>query len=178
MNADSVRDKVQAAVDSAYAGKTESVGPETMRQLEKAVMLQQLDLDWKEHLAALDYLRQGIGLRGYAQKNPKQEYKREAFEMFSAMLDSVKRETVTKLARIRIRSEEEIAQLEAQQRAARALKFQHADAPHLGGANPAPREAAPATAETFKRDQPKVGRNEQCPCGSGKKYKHCHGALS
>ncbi len=178
MNADSVREKVQAAVDSTYASKTESIGQETMRQLEKAVMLQQLDLDWKEHLAALDYLRQGIGLRGYAQKNPKQEYKREAFEMFAAMLDSVKRETVTKLARIRIRSEEEIAELEARQRAARALKFQHAEAPHLGGGAQREQEPAPATAETFKREQPKVGRNQPCPCGSGKKYKQCHGALS
>ena len=176
MNAGAVREKVHAAVESMYAAKTESIGPQTMRQLEKAVMLQQLDLDWKEHLAALDYLRQGIGLRGYAQKNPKQEYKREAFEMFAALLDSVKRETVIKLARIRIRSEEEIAELEARQRAARALKFQHADAPHLGGAEPQA-EAPPATAETFKREQPKVGRNQPCPCGSGKKYKHCHGAL-
>ncbi|MEM7611903.1 MAG: preprotein translocase subunit SecA [Pseudomonadota bacterium] len=180
MTADVVRTRVHEAVDAMYAGKIEQIGEQTMRQLEKAIMLQQLDLDWKEHLAALDYLRQGIGLRGYAQKNPKQEYKREAFEMFAALLDSVKRETITKLARIRIRSEEEIAAMEAQQRAERALKFQHAAAPNLaGGGQPAGKPAGtPAAAETFKREQPKVGRNQPCPCGSGKKYKHCHGALA
>ncbi|MFK8054170.1 MAG: preprotein translocase subunit SecA [Woeseiaceae bacterium] len=179
LNAEGIRERVTDLVDESYAEKTESVGEETMQQLEKAVMLQQLDLDWKEHLAALDYLRQGIGLRGYAQKNPKQEYKREAFEMFGAMLESVKRETVTKLARIRIRSEEEIAEMEAQRQAAERLKFQHASAPDLAAGNQPQRDSADAAAqETFKREQPKVGRNQPCPCGSGKKYKHCHGALS
>lgn len=178
LNANGVRERVAQAIEESYQIKEKNVGSETMRQLEKAVMLQQLDLDWKEHLAALDYLRQGIGLRGYAQKNPKQEYKREAFEMFGAMLESVKRETTTKLARIRIRSEEEIADMEAQRKAAQALKFQHASAPELGGDQPgAPTGREAAAQETFKRDQPKVGRNQPCPCGSGKKYKHCHGTL-
>ncbi|MEL6869356.1 MAG: preprotein translocase subunit SecA [Pseudomonadota bacterium] len=175
LNAEGVQQRVLEAVNGAYQQREESIGAETMRQVEKAVMLQQLDLDWKEHLAALDYLRQGIGLRGYAQKNPKQEYKREAFEMFAAMLDSVKRETVSKLARIRIRSDEEIAAMEAERRAAQALKFQHASAPEL--APGASEQTAPPSAETFKREQPKVGRNQPCPCGSGKKYKHCHGKL-
>ncbi|MEO0576933.1 MAG: preprotein translocase subunit SecA [Pseudomonadota bacterium] len=176
LNAEGVREKVGEAVESAYRHRVETVGVETMRQVEKAVMLQQLDLDWKEHLAALDYLRQGIGLRSYGQKNPKQEYKREAFEMFASMLDSVKRETVAKLLRIRIRSDEEIAAMEAERRAAQALKFQHASAPDLGPG--ASEQTTPASAETFKREQPKVGRNQPCPCGSGKKYKHCHGQLS
>ncbi|MEN7343156.1 MAG: SEC-C metal-binding domain-containing protein, partial [Pseudomonadota bacterium] len=175
LTSEGILEKVGEALRQAYLLKEKNIGSETMRQLEKAVMLQQLDLDWKEHLAALDYLRQGIGLRSYGQKNPKQEYKREAFEMFGSMLDSVKRETITKLARIRIRSEEEIAAMEEQRRAAEALKFQHADAPSLGGDAPAP--AQPQAAETFKREQPKVGRNQPCPCGSGKKYKHCHGSL-
>ncbi|MEL7296850.1 MAG: preprotein translocase subunit SecA [Pseudomonadota bacterium] len=182
MSAEGVLTEISGVIEKQYSEKRATIGDEIMRQLEKTVMLQQLDLDWKEHLAALDYLRQGIHLRGYAQKNPKQEYKREAFEMFGAMLESVKRETITKLARIRIRSEEEIAEMEAQRRAAEALKFRHAEAPTLGGNAPTgdapvPSSATP-TAETFKRGQPKVGRNQPCPCGSGKKYKHCHGALS
>ncbi|MEM9172448.1 MAG: preprotein translocase subunit SecA [Pseudomonadota bacterium] len=176
LNADGIRDKVQALVDEAYVGRIKEIGEDTMKQVEKAVMLQQLDQDWKEHLAALDYLRQGIHLRGYAQKNPKQEYKREAFEMFAGMLDSVKREAVAKLARIRIRSDEEIAQMEAQRRAAQALKFQHESAAPAGGDAPPPQQ--PQTAETFRREQPKIGRNQPCYCGSGKKFKHCHGKLS
>ena len=195
LNADGVRERVQAAIDAAYAEKTAQIGEDTMRQVEKQIMLMQLDSDWKEHLAALDYLRQGIGLRSYAQRNPKQEYKREAFEMFGTMLDGVKREAIMKLARIRIRSEEEIAELEARRKAERALKFQHAEAQTLGAAAaagggapmPPPGPAGPGaaaqaaqpmqTAETFRREAPKVGRNEPCPCGSGKKYKHCHGKL-
>ena len=198
LNVEGVRERIQTAATDAYAEREEQIGSEVMRQLEKAIMLQQLDHDWKEHIAALDYLRQGIGLRSYGQKNPKQEYKREAFAMFAALLDAVKREAVAKLARVRIRSEEEVAALEAERRAAQSLKFQHAAAPAVAaaaappsgapvGRAPAPgaaqlpagaaRQSAPA-AETFRRDQPKVGRNEPCPCGSGKKYKHCHGRLS
>ncbi|MEL7311683.1 MAG: preprotein translocase subunit SecA [Pseudomonadota bacterium] len=178
LNADGIRDRVHKVVEETFDAREKEIGSEMLRQLEKAVMLQQLDFDWKEHLASLDYLRQGIGLRGYGQKNPKQEYKREAFEMFASMLDTVKREAVSKIARMRIRSEEEIEKLEQERRAAEALKFQHAAAPGLGGQQPAPEAAEPAAAETFRRDQPKVGRNQPCPCGSGKKYKHCHGALS
>ncbi|MEL6949912.1 MAG: preprotein translocase subunit SecA [Pseudomonadota bacterium] len=195
LNADGVRERVQAAVDATYGEKVEEIGADTMRLVEKQIMLMQLDSDWKEHLAALDYLRQGIGLRSYAQRNPKQEYKREAFEMFGSMLDTVKREAIMKLARIRVRSEEEIEELEARRRKERALKFQHADAQVLGaaaagggaagapaaavaGAGGPPRAAAQPLPETFRREAPKVGRNQPCPCGSGKKYKHCHGKLS
>jgi preprotein translocase subunit SecA len=164
------------------------------------VMLRTLDQHWREHLAAMDYMRQGIYLRSYAQKNPKQEYKREAFELFSGMLDRIKFDTVTTVSKIQVRSQEEIEreELERQQRLARALQLQHADAvspiqvgaglderspPEVvgfgagGGSLEAdPRESGPL-ATPFVREMPKVGRNELCPCGSGKKYKHCHGAL-
>jgi preprotein translocase subunit SecA len=157
------------------------VGEETMRALEKHVMLTVLDQSWKEHLARMDYLRQGIYLRGYAQKQPKQEYKKEAFELFSDMLENVKREVVT-LARVRIRSDEEVQALEAaerQQAEARLSQsqFQHQDA----GGYSADEEAAQVAAQqgvALQRDEPKIGRNDPCPCGSGKKYKHCHGQLS
>jgi preprotein translocase subunit SecA len=163
-------------------------------------MLRTLDQHWREHLAAMDYMRQGIYLRSYAQKNPKQEYKREAFELFSAMLDRIKFDTVTMVSKIQVRSQAEIEQeeLERQQRLARALHTQHAEAISPiqampgpgpddmgsgGGADGGgmvmgmePRSSGP-TAPPFVRQVPKVGRNEPCPCGSGRKYKHCHGAL-
>ena len=147
--------------------------------LEKHIMLNVLDQNWKEHLGQMDYLRQGIHLRGYAQKQPKQEYKREAFELFSEMLEKVKREVVALLARVRIRDEAEIAALEAAERAqadalARKMQFQHAETGGYG----ADEEAAQAQAGLDARLSPKVGRNDPCPCGSGKKFKHCHGQLA
>jgi preprotein translocase subunit SecA len=151
-----------------------------MRMIEKHIMLNVLDQNWKEHLARMDYLRQGIHLRGYAQKQPKQEYKKEAFELFSEMLEKVKREVVTLLARVRIRTDEEIAAAEAQERAraeaiARQMQFQHADVGGLG----ADEEAAQAQLELRQPDGGlRVGRNDPCPCGSGKKFKHCHGQLA
>jgi preprotein translocase subunit SecA len=157
-----------------------------MRHVEKAIMLQQLDLHWREHLAAMDYMRQGIHLRGYAQKNPKQEYKREAFELFSAMLERIKFDTVTILSKLQVRSQEQIEreEQERQQRLARALQAQHAQAKSLvapeepeQAAGPVARQPATAPQAPFVRGDRKVGRNEPCPCGSGKKYKHCHGAL-
>jgi preprotein translocase subunit SecA len=165
-----------------------------MRHFEKAVMLQQLDIAWKEHLAAMDYLRQGIHLRGYAQKNPEQKYKREAFDMFGQMLDRVKHDVISIVSRVKIRTEEEVEALERQRREAAAAKMQlqHAAAQSAmaGGEAPAGPVADPLAAgggsgrpsgpapEPFVRDEKKVGRNEPCPCGSGKKYKHCHGRLS
>ncbi len=166
-----------------------------MHELEKGIMLRQLDSHWKEHIAALDYLRQGIHLRGYAQRNPKQEYKREAFEMFSAMLDLVKHETITILSKIQIRRPEDVAAVEPAAPDPSTLRFQHAAAPSLvapppeesppPGFGPAPagqplRTPSPDAepVQTYVREQPKVGRNEPCPCGSGKKYKQCHGRLS
>ncbi len=158
-----------------------------MRQIEKQVMLQKVDHHWREHLAAMDYLRQGIHLRGYAQKDPKFEFKREAFELFSAMLDRIKFETASLMATLEVRTQEEIEREEEErrERLMRALKAQHPDAgsmlnPGAAAAAPGdalglPQPAEPAT--PFVREERKVGRNEPCPCGSGKKYKHCHGTL-
>ena len=184
LDAEAIASKVQERVNQHFAEKEASLGEETMRALEKHVMLTVLDQSWKEHLARMDYLRQGIYLRGYAQKQPKQEYKKEAFELFSDMLENVKREVVTLLARVRIRSDEEVQALEAaerQQAQARLSQsqFQHQDA----GGYSADEEAAQVQAAqqgvaTLQRDEPKIGRNDPCPCGSGKKYKHCHGQLS
>jgi len=178
-DAEAIMEHVRQAVDQLFVEKEAQVGAETMRSLEKHVMLSVVDNAWKEHLASMDYLRQGIYLRGYAQKQPKQEFKRESFELFSEMLDRIKTEVVQMLARIRIRSEEEVAAMEAeQQRAADAqrLQFQHADAQAMaaGGNNAVADQAVP----TNVADGPKVGRNDPCPCGSGKKYKHCHGQLT
>jgi preprotein translocase subunit SecA len=189
-----LRSKIFAALEVAYDQKQNSVGPQVMRYIEKEVMLRTLDQHWREHLAAMDYMRQGIFLRSYAQKNPKQEYKREAFELFSAMLDRIKFDTLTTVSKIQVRSQAEIEreELERQQRLARALQAQHAEAISPIQATPAPGEFGggevvagpgnvmemdPRAAAPFVRPLPKVGRNEPCPCGSGRKYKHCHGAL-
>ncbi|HWJ04704.1 MAG TPA: preprotein translocase subunit SecA [Steroidobacteraceae bacterium] len=200
-----LRDRVVAAVEDAYQAKVESVGAPVMRHLEKAIMLQELDRHWREHLAAMDYLRQGIHLRAYAQKNPKQEYKREAFELFGALLDRIKHDTISLLSRVHIRTEAEIEEQERERerQLARRLQMQHAapesviapQAPE-GAAAGGPGAGAPGPAggfvggspiasagpglgavEPVVRDGRKVGRNEPCPCGSGKKYKHCHGQL-
>ncbi len=190
-----LRAKIVGALEEAYNQKETNVGAQVMRYIEKEITLRTLDQHWREHLAAMDYMRQGIYLRSYAQKNPKQEYKREAFELFSGMLDRIKFDTVTTISKIQVRSQEEIEreELERQQRLARALQAQHADAvspiqalPGVGDPGSAaeggnvmemePRSAAPA-AMPFVRAVPKVGRNEPCPCGSGRKYKHCHGTL-
>ena len=186
LDAEAIERRVQEAMDRHFEDKEAVIGAETMRALEKHIMLTVLDKNWKEHLARMDYLRQGIHLRGYAQKQPKQEYKKEAFELFSEMLERVKREVITLLARVRIRTEEEVAALEAQERAmaeaqARQMQFQHADAGGYG----ADEEAEQAQAALAGRPVampadagPKVGRNDPCPCGSGKKFKHCHGQLA
>ncbi len=165
-----------------YADKEKVVGSEVMRQLEKAVMLQTLDTQWKDHLAAMDYLRQGIHLRGYAQKNPKQEYKREAFEMFSAMLDSIKQEVVTTLSRLQLQTAEQ-APMGPAPAAGAGVRVQARGVPGFDA--PAEEEIAENAApgggdqhQPYVREQRKVGRNEPCPCGSGKKYKHCCGRAS
>lgn len=174
---ETLRDKILDEVDTLYQSKEEQYGAEIIRHLEKVIMLQTLDTQWKEHLAEMDYLRQGIGLRGYAQKNPKQEYKREAFEMFTAMLDRVKAEVVTILAKVQLREESEVDELERRQKAAsqRDLELQHASA---SATDQAQNEQQAKPSMPFIRDQPKIGRNEPCHCGSGKKYKQCHGKLS
>jgi preprotein translocase subunit SecA len=186
-----ITQRVLAAIEAAYEAKVQQVGEGVMRQLERAVMLQQLDSHWREHLAAMDYLRQGIYLRAYAQKNPKQEYKREAFELFTTLLDRIKRDTVVVMQRLQVRTEEEIQreELERQRRLQRQMQLLHAAPPPLAApeaAEPgqagvagevAPPAAAAPPAEPFVRGDRKVGRNEPCPCGSGRKFKHCHGAL-
>ncbi|MCZ6826109.1 MAG: preprotein translocase subunit SecA [Gammaproteobacteria bacterium] len=170
-----IREKICDAVEESYEEKVISIGEPVMRHFEKAVMLQQLDSQWREHLAALDYLRQGIHLRGYAQKNPEQEYKREAFDMFSGMLDSIKHDSISILSRVQVRSEEDVAAVENQRRNTGGMKFEHAQASSASASDSTAQESEPAV--PYVRVQPKVGRNEPCPCGSGKKYKQCHGRL-
>jgi len=194
-----LRKRLQAAVGDAYQQKVARVGAPIMRHVERDVVLRTLDQHWREHLAAMEYLRQGIHLRGYAQKDYRFEFKREAFELFSAMLGRVKFDTVSTLAKIEVRTQEQIEREEAErrERLMRALQAQHAEVtPMIGGgepqevppsapapagvlAAPGPRRAPlPEPVAPFVRADRKVGRNEPCPCGSGKKFKHCHGALA
>jgi preprotein translocase subunit SecA len=168
---------VQNIVVGHFADKEAQIGPEMARHLEKHLMLNVLDQTWKEHLARMDYLRQGIHLRGYAQKQPKQEYKRESYELFSEMLDKVKFEVVSLLARVRIRDEQEVVAMEEADRArheqqAEQMNFQHASVGSLG-ADEELTDMGVLKAVTG----PKVGRNDPCPCGSGKKFKQCHGQI-
>ncbi|MBK6333602.1 MAG: preprotein translocase subunit SecA [Thermomonas sp.] len=183
LDAEQIRDKVLDAVDALFADKEAQVGGETMRMLEKHVMLNVLDQNWKEHLGRMDYLRQGIHLRGYAQKQPKQEYKKEAFELFSELLEKVKREVVSLLARVRIRDEAEIAAAEAEERAraeaiARQMQFQHPDMGGMGADEEAAAVQLAQQPQGYGEAFSRVGRNDPCPCGSGKKFKHCHGQLA
>lgn len=177
LHEEKLRDMIQAEVGQAYAEKATAIGESILRHFEKSMMMQVLDNAWKEHLAAMDHLRQGIHLRGYAQKDPKQEYKREAFEMFTQMLDSVKQEVIGILAKVQVHNEEEIKEME-DQRQLPEMQYQHDEVNALVDepeADEAPAEEKPA--QPFVRDEVKVGRNDLCPCGSGKKYKHCHGRL-
>jgi len=179
LHEEALRERIQAEAEGVLSAKEERLGAETMRRIEKDLMLQVLDNHWKEHLAAMDYLRQGIGLRGYAQKNPKQEYKREAFEMFQAMLERIKHDVIAMLMRIHIPSAEELAAYEARQREAqkaREMEFQHAEAQSALAGGPGDEEETPD--QPYRREGRKVGRNDPCWCGSGKKFKHCHGKLS
>jgi preprotein translocase subunit SecA len=150
------------------------LGEELMTRLEKEITLMILDRHWKEHLAAMDYLRQGIGLRGYAQKNPVQEYKRESFQMFTAMLDGINYEVVQALTRVQIRGEEQVEALEQSHQPDQSIKMEHASAQN-------PLELQPQdddeSAQPYVRKERKIGRNEPCWCGSGKKFKQCHGKL-
>lgn len=166
--------KITAAVQEVYDNKAEQAGVKVINQFEKQIMLQVLDNLWKEHLATMDHLRQGIHLRGYGQKNPKQEYKRESFLLFEQLLHNIKHDTIRILSHVKVRDEEEIQQLEAERRAAaealaKQAQYQHGEKEE----NESGEEAQP-----FVREDRKVGRNEACPCGSGKKYKHCHGTIA
>ncbi len=164
LHEESLREKIMAEVEAAYSAKEEQVGADVLRQFEKAVMLQSLDSHWKEHLAAMDHLRQGIHLRGYAQKNPKQEYKKESFQLFSEMLENLKYDVVSVLSKVRIQQESDVEAVEEQNRKTEEapMQFTH-------------ESSGQATQENEVK---RVGRNEACPCGSGKKYKQCHGKLT
>ena len=174
---DLLRERIVQEAETLYNAKKALVGEEVMHQFEKSVMLQTLDNLWKEHLAAMDHLRQGIHLRGYAQKNPKQEYKRESFELFTQMLETLKQEVVAILCRVQVQERDVDAMTEQRQRAEEAPRtYTHAEAGALNDETDAD-DAAAAPQTPFVRGD-KVGRNDPCPCGSGKKYKHCHGQLS
>jgi preprotein translocase subunit SecA len=182
-----ILDAVLKGAAEMFANKEQQMTPEMMRHLEKHLMLNVLDQSWKEHLAKMDYLRQGIHLRGYAQKQPKQEYKRESFELFSEMLDKVKQDVITLLARVRIRSEDEVEQMENAERQrleaqTKQMQFQHPETGDFGVDDEAEQAMAMGAIDnavkTVTRDSDKVGRNDPCPCGSGKKYKQCHGQLT
>jgi preprotein translocase subunit SecA len=181
-----LRKKILDAFMGAYQAKGQQTGPEVLHHFEKTLMLQVLDNLWREHLSNMDYLRQGIHLRGYAQVDPRREYKRDAFEMFGRMLDRLKYEVATVLAKVQVRTEQDVAAMEEQRRRARAMQFQHAEAPSVTAEAPAQPQGAPAAAPAvgaqpaapFVREDRKVGRNEPCPCGSGLKYKQCHGRLT
>jgi preprotein translocase subunit SecA len=168
-----LRERIHERMIAAYREKEEAAGVEVVRHFEKAVMLQVLDTFWKEHLAAMDYLRQGIGLRGYAQKDPKQEFKKEAFAMFTDMLDRIKHEIIGVLSKVQVRAESDVEAVENQRRSRSQMKYQHADP-----GNPDDKDTPANANRPVTRTGRKVGRNEPCPCGSGKKFKHCHGKLA
>jgi preprotein translocase subunit SecA len=182
LDEDTLRGRIVEAAHAAYAAKIVAVESEAMRHYERAIMLQTLDTHWREHLSQLDYLRQGIHLRGYAQKNPKQEYKREAFELFADMLQRIKDEVTKHLMLVQVRTREEVEQAERGP-ALENLQFQHADFTGASGGDEMVEGEGVAVAEEekaqpFVRSAGKVGRNDPCPCGSGRKYKHCHGRLT
>ncbi len=178
MEEEQLREKILQMMEQQAKAKEESSGSEIIRHIEKAVTLQVLDNQWRDHLALMDQLRQGIHLRGYAQKDPKQEYKRESFELFGEMLEHIKHEVIGILSRVQIQSEEDVAAIEAQRRQQQhisEMEFQHAEVNAMAAEEGT--EAEEVAATPYVREGRKVGRNEPCPCGSGKKYKQCHGKL-
>ena len=172
-----LRQRIREQISTEYEQKERDWRAQgiDMRLIEKQIMLTVLDQRWKEHLASMDHLRQGIHLRAYAQKQPKQEYKREAFELFQKLLDNINRDVVRLLSRVQLEGEGDLQEMERRRREeqARRMRFQHAATNGLDGEADGRAEAS--RPETFVREERKVGRNERCPCGSGKKYKHCHG---
>lgn len=176
---EALREKITNLAVEVYKAKEEVVGAQVLRNFEKSVMLQTLDTLWKEHLAAMDHLRQGIHLRGYAQKNPKQEYKRESFELFEGLLEALKTDVITVLSRVRVQQQEEVERMEEQRRAQAEEAARRAQAQHAAAQNPLSEgeESEEGSHQPMVREERKVGRNEPCPCGSGKKYKQCHGKI-
>ena len=175
LHEETLRERILDSMVAAYKEKEKQSGSEVLRHFEKAVMLQILDSAWKEHLAAMDYLRQGIGLRGYGQKDPKQEYKKEGFAMFTDMLERIKHEVIGVLSKVQVRAQEDVEAVEQQRRSQSKVKYQHEQASAMGEATP---DAGAEEHKPFTREGRKIGRNEPCPCGSGKKYKQCHGKLT
>ena len=175
LHEETLRDRILEQMISAYKEKEKQTESGVLRHFEKAVMLQILDGAWKEHLGAMDYLRQGIGLRGYGQKDPKQEYKKEGFAMFTDMLERIKHEVIGVLSKVQVRAEADVEAVEQQRRSQSQVKYQHDQANSMGEA---PENAAAEEHKPFTRQGRKIGRNEPCPCGSGKKYKQCHGKLT
>ena len=178
---ETLRDKISEEIIAVYKAKEEAAGAETLRGFEKQVMLQVLDTLWKEHLATMDHLRQGIHLRGYAQKNPKQEYKREAFELFQQLLSSIKQDVIRIICHVQVQKPEEVEEMERQRQAQHEqeqMQYRHDEASAMPSDQPQQAEDGEEVSEQpFVRDGEKVGRNDPCPCGSGKKYKQCHGKL-
>ena len=170
-----LRTRIIENMVTAYRQKEQDAGVEGVRHFEKAVMLQILDGAWKEHLAAMDYLRQGIGLRGYGQKDPKQEYKKEGFAMFTDMLERIKHEIIGVLSKVQVRAESDVEAVEQQRRNKVQVKYHHDNANSMDEGE---REGESEEHTPFQREGRKVGRNEPCPCGSGKKFKQCHGKLT
>ena len=176
-----LRERIVNEANTQYDVKFETVDKDVLHHYERAIMLQSVDVHWREHLAALDHLRQGIHLRGYAQKNPKQEYKREAFELFRDMLERIKRDVTKTLTNVQVRSEEEMEEvadeIESSEPIPANAQYRHADYATADDADGDVAVAEPMV-QVATRVGEKVGRNDPCPCGSGKKYKHCHGKLS
>ena len=173
ITSEDIYDRIFDSFEQGYQDKTDILGSELLVRLEKEITLMILDRHWKEHLAAMDYLRQGIGLRGYAQKNPVQEYKRESFAMFTDMLDGINYEVVQALTRVQIRNEQQVEALEQSHQPDHDIKMEHASAQNMFAAEqPADEQHRP-----FVRKDPKIGRNDPCWCGSERKFKQCHGKL-
>ncbi len=178
LHEETLRARILQELERTYAQKEAQVSAPLMRFVEKKILLEMLDAHWKEHLAAMDYLRQGIHLRGYAQKNPKQEYKREAFEMFSAMLERIQHDVVTQLSQLQFQPQPQPQPVIEVHRSSPVLHFEHAEVSALAGEEAEEAQVEEQAVHTpYVRQSRKVGRNELCPCGSGKKYKHCHGRL-
>jgi preprotein translocase subunit SecA len=185
-----LRDFVIESLEQSSKDKAERSGDDVMQHFEKSVMLQVLDNSWKEHLAAMDILRQGIHFRGYAQKDPKQEYKRESFDMFTSLLDHIKYEVTGILAKVQVADEEDVQEIDEQRQTPQEMNFEHADVQVTIGEQPAApaqpienleqatQSALEEAEQPFIREGVKVGRNDPCPCGSGSKYKQCHGKLT
>lgn len=170
LHEEKLRNQILEEAEAAFKAKEAMVGSELMRHFEKAIMLQTLDSQWKEHLAQMDYLRQGINLRGYAQKDPKQEYKREAFTLFTTMLDTLKHDVISLISRVKVRAPEDVEAVDEQRRQQANVEYKHESATDSAD--------YPTANQPITRDGKKVGRNDPCPCGSGKKFKQCHGAIN